>query len=31
MILELAGEREFEFQRLHGMGHILYSQLKKQP
>jgi RHH-type proline utilization regulon transcriptional repressor/proline dehydrogenase/delta 1-pyrroline-5-carboxylate dehydrogenase len=27
MILELAGEREFEFQRLHGMGHILYSQL----
>ena len=28
MILELAGEREFEFQRLHGMGHILYSQLK---
>ncbi|MDG1310592.1 MAG: bifunctional proline dehydrogenase/L-glutamate gamma-semialdehyde dehydrogenase PutA [Porticoccaceae bacterium] len=30
MILELAGEREFEFQRLHGMGHILYAQLKKQ-
>ena len=30
MILELAGEREFEFQRLHGMGHILYSQLRKQ-
>jgi RHH-type proline utilization regulon transcriptional repressor/proline dehydrogenase/delta 1-pyrroline-5-carboxylate dehydrogenase len=30
MILELAGEREFEFQRLHGMGHILYAQLKTQ-
>ncbi|MDG1818731.1 MAG: bifunctional proline dehydrogenase/L-glutamate gamma-semialdehyde dehydrogenase PutA [Porticoccaceae bacterium] len=30
MILELAGEREFEFQRLHGMGHILYSQLRMQ-
>ena len=29
MILQLAGDREFEFQRLHGMGHILYSQLKK--
>ena len=29
MILHLAGEREFEFQRLHGMGHILYAQLKK--
>jgi RHH-type proline utilization regulon transcriptional repressor/proline dehydrogenase/delta 1-pyrroline-5-carboxylate dehydrogenase len=28
MILALAGEREFEFQRLHGMGHILYSQLQ---
>ena len=28
MILTLAGEREFEFQRLHGMGHILYSQLQ---
>ena len=28
MILEIAGEREFEFQRLHGMGHILYAQLK---
>ena len=27
MILQLAGDREFEFQRLHGMGHILYSQL----
>ena len=30
MILSLAGERQFEFQRLHGMGHILYSQLKKR-
>jgi len=30
MILELAGEREFEFQRLHGMGHILFSQLRTQ-
>ena len=30
MILKLAGEREFEFQRLHGMGHILYDQLKTQ-
>jgi len=30
MILKLAGEREFEFQRLHGMGHILYAQLKTQ-
>lgn len=30
MILQLAGEREFEFQRLHGMGHILYSQLTAQ-
>ncbi len=30
MVLALAGEREFEFQRLHGMGHILYSQLKAQ-
>ena len=28
MILALAGDREFEFQRLHGMGHILYSQLQ---
>ena len=28
MILSLAGDREFEFQRLHGMGHILYAQLK---
>jgi RHH-type proline utilization regulon transcriptional repressor/proline dehydrogenase/delta 1-pyrroline-5-carboxylate dehydrogenase len=28
MILTLAGDREFEFQRLHGMGHILYAQLK---
>ena len=30
MILALAGDREFEFQRLHGMGHILYAQLKSQ-
>ena len=30
MILELAGDREFEFQRLHGMGHSLYPQLQKQ-
>jgi len=28
MILSLAGDRQFEFQRLHGMGHILYAQLK---
>ena len=27
MIIDLAGDREFEFQRLHGMGHILYAQL----
>ena len=27
MILALAGERAFEFQRLHGMGHVLYEQL----
>lgn len=30
MILELAGSRDFEFQRLHGMGHILYKQLQQQ-
>ena len=30
MILELAGDQDFEFQRLHGMGHGLYNQLKKQ-
>jgi RHH-type proline utilization regulon transcriptional repressor/proline dehydrogenase/delta 1-pyrroline-5-carboxylate dehydrogenase len=30
MILALAGDREFEFQRLHGMGHSLYPQLQKQ-
>lgn len=30
MILELAGDQDFEFQRLHGMGHGLYKQLKKQ-
>ena len=28
MILNIAGDREFEFQRLHGMGHILYDNLK---
>ncbi|MBL4802493.1 MAG: bifunctional proline dehydrogenase/L-glutamate gamma-semialdehyde dehydrogenase PutA [Emcibacter sp.] len=28
-VLELAGEnRDFEFQRLHGMGHLLYAQLQ---
>ncbi|PLW69645.1 bifunctional proline dehydrogenase/L-glutamate gamma-semialdehyde dehydrogenase PutA [Pseudohalioglobus lutimaris] len=27
MVLELAGDAEFEFQRLHGMGHILYKHL----
>tara|TARA_B100001939_G_scaffold318727_1_gene306355 strand:+ start:1113 stop:4310 length:3198 start_codon:yes stop_codon:yes gene_type:complete len=28
MVLELAGEdRDFEFQRLHGMGHLMYEQL----
>jgi RHH-type proline utilization regulon transcriptional repressor/proline dehydrogenase/delta 1-pyrroline-5-carboxylate dehydrogenase len=29
MILNIAGDREFEFQRLHGMGHILYNNLRK--
>ena len=29
MVMELAGDAEFEFQRLHGMGHILYKQLAK--
>lgn len=28
-IIEMAGERTFEFQRLHGMGEKLYSQLVK--
>ena len=28
MILALAGDREFEFQRLHGMGHILFAKLQ---
>jgi len=29
LILELAGaDRDFEFQRLHGMGHLLYDQLQ---
>ncbi|MDG0969142.1 MAG: bifunctional proline dehydrogenase/L-glutamate gamma-semialdehyde dehydrogenase PutA [Porticoccaceae bacterium] len=30
MIIELAGNKEFEFQRLHGMGHILYQEIYKQ-
>lgn len=30
IILELAGNQDFEFQRLHGMGHSLYRQLIKQ-
>lgn len=30
LILEIAGEGEFEFQRLHGMGELLYGQLAKQ-
>ncbi|PHZ84336.1 bifunctional proline dehydrogenase/L-glutamate gamma-semialdehyde dehydrogenase PutA [Paremcibacter congregatus] len=30
LVLELAGnDRDFEFQRLHGMGHLLYEQLQK--
>lgn len=30
LVLELAGAaRDFEFQRLHGMGHLLYDQLQK--
>ncbi len=28
MILHISGDREFEFQRLHGMGHILYDNLR---
>ena len=28
MILNIAGDRDFEFQRLHGMGHILYDNLR---
>ncbi|GMG88094.1 bifunctional proline dehydrogenase/L-glutamate gamma-semialdehyde dehydrogenase PutA [Biformimicrobium ophioploci] len=29
LILELAGNRDdFEFQRLHGMGHLLYAQIE---
>ncbi|VAW05983.1 Proline dehydrogenase / Delta-1-pyrroline-5-carboxylate dehydrogenase [hydrothermal vent metagenome] len=29
LVLELAGAaRDFEFQRLHGMGHLLYDQLQ---
>jgi RHH-type proline utilization regulon transcriptional repressor/proline dehydrogenase/delta 1-pyrroline-5-carboxylate dehydrogenase len=27
LVVELAGSRSFEFQRLHGMGHLLYAQL----
>ena len=30
IILELAGNKDFEFQRLHGMGDSLYRQLIKQ-
>ena len=30
VILELAGNKDFEFQRLHGMGHSLYRQLNKK-
>ena len=30
MVLELAKkDRNFEFQRLHGMGHLMYDQLRK--
>lgn len=30
LVLELAGDRrDFEFQRLHGMGHLLYDQLQE--
>ncbi|MBN4055297.1 bifunctional proline dehydrogenase/L-glutamate gamma-semialdehyde dehydrogenase PutA [bacterium AH-315-K03] len=28
VIMELGGKREFEFQRLHGMGDLLYKHLK---
>ena len=28
LILEIAGNKEFEFQRLHGMGDLLYKHLK---
>ena len=30
LVLALAGDKSFEFQRLHGMGHILYKQLRLQ-
>ena len=30
MIMALAGDREFEFQRLHGMGHALYDQARRR-
>ncbi len=29
LVMELAQGRAFEFQRLHGMGHLLYQQLQK--
>ena len=29
LILNIAGDRQFEFQRLHGMGHILYENLRQ--
>ncbi|MCZ6460030.1 MAG: bifunctional proline dehydrogenase/L-glutamate gamma-semialdehyde dehydrogenase PutA [Gammaproteobacteria bacterium] len=29
VVLELAGSNKFEFQRLHGMGHLLYAELAK--
>mgnify|MGYP006074845769 FL=1 len=29
IILNIAGDRQFEFQRLHGMGHILYDNLNQ--
>ncbi|SDK12301.1 bifunctional proline dehydrogenase/L-glutamate gamma-semialdehyde dehydrogenase PutA [Microbulbifer yueqingensis] len=30
LVLEMAGdENNYEFQRLHGMGHLLYAQLEK--
>lgn len=27
LVLELAGDKQFEFQRLHGMGHLLYDEV----
>jgi len=29
VVVELAGSNKFEFQRLHGMGHLLYTELAK--